>query len=399
MPRPLSRRAQKPSAPPTSASDREPDLARRFSDSLEKLGYRCGNPAAIAVSGGGDSLALMHLFAAWARNENCQPPPAVLIVDHGLREESPGEALQTAQWAKSAGLAAHVLTWRGKKPQSNIEDAARTARYGLLGSWCAAHDLHNLFLAHTEDDQIETFLLRLGRGSGIDGLSGMRAIAPLPIPGFAGVHVLRPLLHIRRAELRAYLRDRGTVWFEDPMNEDVRYARVRVRNAMPALEAAGLSPQRIAHAVRHLARAREALQTATRDFLACHARMDSDAALLDASALGLADREIGLRALADLLVRVGGGSYRPRFERLESLFDAILAGSFAARTLAGCRVGKAPKARAAFGISTLQITPESLRQAITSARKGIGSVKKLTPALQGKEIPQISPQKGRIRPV
>ena len=321
-----------------------------------------GSAAALAVSGGGDSVALMHLFAGWAKRQHASPPH-VLTVDHGLRAESGDEAALTTEWAKNLGLQAHILRWGGARPKSNIEDEARKARYRLLGGWCATHGVAKLFVAHTREDQAETFLLRLGRGSGLDGLAGMRALAPLPVPGFADVHILRPLLDMGRAELRLYLKGQGASWLEDPMNEDTRYARVRIRKALPELEAAGISPQRIAEAARHLARARQSLERATDAFLGRFAMFQRDFALLDGAALAKADREIGLRALAAALMRHAGASYRPRFQRLEGLFDAIQAGDFKGRTLEGCRIGKAPKLRAHFGPATLIITREGARAA------------------------------------
>ena len=311
----------------------------------------------------------MHLFADWAEGQRVAPP-AVLLVDHGLRPQSHEDALEAARWARAAGLSAHVLHWQGSKPELNIEDRARTERYRLLGGWCAAHRVPDLFVAHTREDQAETFLLRLGRGSGVDGLSAMGAIAPLPIWGNLKVRLLRPLLDFGRAELRDFLTARGAPWLEDPMNEDSRFARVRIRKILPRLAAAGIPVQRIAEAARHLARAREALDAATEDFLSRHARLQSNFALLDAAALASARREIGLRALCAILGHIGAPAYRPRFERLEALFDAILAGGFAARTLSGCRVGKAPKARAAFGPTTLLITRETARRSAGQAPNG-----------------------------
>jgi tRNA(Ile)-lysidine synthase len=355
-----------------------------------------GSEAALAVSGGGDSVALVHLFTGWAKRQNCATP-VVLIVDHALRDESGEEAARAAQWARSAGLEAHILRRQGAKPKSNIEDEARKARYRLLGAWCASHAVTKLFVAHTREDQAETFLLRLGRGSGLDGLSGMRAIAPLPVAGFADVQILRPLLDMGRAELRLYLKEQGASWLEDPMNEDSRFARVRIRKALPELEAAGIPTQRIAEAARHLGRARESLDAATQEFLGRYARFECDFALIDGAALAEADREIGLRALAAALMRHAKVSYRPRFERLEGLFDAIRSGDFAGRTLEGCRIGKAPKARALFGPATLLIAREGSRR--VSMRKNVpnGSAEKF---LKGHpaEISQVPPHKGRIRP-
>lgn len=310
----------------------------------------------------------MQLFADWCEEERVALP-IVLIVDHALRDGSKDEAAKVKTWARAKGFEAHILFWKGRKPVSGIEGKAREARYALLGAWCAAHDVPNLFVAHTLEDQAETFMLRLGRGSGVDGLSAMKPRAAFPVAGIENVEILRPLLEIGRAELRAFLIARGTPWLEDPMNEDLRFARARLRKALPTLEAAGISARRIAEAARHLARAREALESAARDFLVAHARLENqDFALLDAAGLARTDRETGLRALASVLMMVSGKAYRPRFEGLEALFDSIRAGTFAgARTLSGCRIGRAPKARAVFGPSTLLIARESPRKNVTSS--------------------------------
>jgi tRNA(Ile)-lysidine synthase len=247
-----------------------------------------------------------------------------------------------------------------------------------------------LFVAHTLDDQAETFLLRLGRGSGVDGLSGMRPQAPVPIKGFPGILLLRPLLEFRRAELRAYLEFRGAGWLEDPMNADPRFARTRIRGAVPALEAAGIPASRIARAAGHLARAREALEAETETFLAAHARVLPDGGtLIDAAALGCARREIGLRALSMVLNRVSGQARRPRFEGLERLFDALTGGnSMKARTLHFCRIGPATKTEREYGPQTLKIVREGPRKSLSRAEP-------VTRVWAGRSRSK-SPQKGRI---
>ena len=275
---------------------------------------------AVAVSGGSDSLALMLLLA--------ERKPAVLIVDHGLRAGSAKEARAVARQAEEVGLKAHILAWRGAKPKSNIEGRAREARYRLLGNWCVANGVSALFVAHTMDDLAETFLLRLARGSGVDGLSAMQPRAPFPIPEYRGVTLVRPLLDFTREKLRAYLTAHGVRWIEDPMNDDARFARARVRALWPTLEAAGLTRERIAAAAHHLARARSALETQTFAFVTAHSAPQADGSVLvDARAFKDAPREIGLRALAVLLKVVGGAAYRPRFESLESLYEAVLSGA------------------------------------------------------------------------
>jgi tRNA(Ile)-lysidine synthase len=319
-------------------------------------------PGAVALSGGGDSLALMHLLSNWARTRGAAPPVA-LIVDHALRPQSASEARRAAAFAKKAGLAAHILKRRGSVPQSGIEAAARDARYGLMGNWLREHGISTLYVGHTRDDQAETFLLRLGRGSGLDGLSAMRGVAPFPLPQFADLNLARPLLAISRADLRAYLKQSNLSWLEDPMNSEARFARSRIRGLMPALEAAGLSSSRIADAAAHLARARTALELATEAVLARAARADGQRMLLDAEALLAAPREIGLRALAALLMAVSGEAYRPRFEALERLFDSIASGKLGrGATLHGCRLFPAPRASRYFGEKTLILAGESSRR-------------------------------------
>ena len=354
---------------------------------MARLALQPGDRIALAVSGGGDSIALMHLFKDWKAAAT-----TILIVDHGLRAGSAKEAARVRSWAKRAGFAAEVLTWKHSgKQDTAIEERARQARLSLLGTWCRKHRVGKLILAHTRDDQAETFLLRLARGSGVDGLSAMRPASALPLAGFETVTLYRPLLGIARSDLRAFLKRSGIAWLDDPMNEDPRFARVRMRRLLPLLEEAGLSVSRIAEAAGHLARARAALDGATGAFLATHAQIGRQTVLLDRKALIAAPAEIALRVLAALLGRVSGAPYRPRFERLENLFAALGEANFSGRTLAGCRIGPAPKARAQFGPGTLEIRAETARR---NSAPG-GPVRRAKPANAG--LPKKLPQKGRNR--
>ena len=329
-------------------------------------------PGAVAVSGGGDSLALMHLLAAWARAKK-RPPPLVLSVDHGLRQESARESRLVSRWAKALGLSCEILTVKSAQPKSDIEAWARQARLSLMGARLTKHRLTTLYLGHHEDDQAETFLLRLSRGSGLDGLSAMQALAPFPHPDFAGLSVARPLLAVPRSALQAYLKARKQDWLEDPMNSESRFARSRIRALLPALAEAGLTARRIADAAAHLARAREALDLATAAVLARALQpaggQQAGVLLLDPVALTAAPREIGLRALAALLRKVSGAPYRPRFDALESLFDrmAKATGLAGGATLHGCRLSPAPVRHQAFGSQTIVIAKEKSRSGSKSA--------------------------------
>jgi tRNA(Ile)-lysidine synthase len=334
------------------------------------MGTHAG-PIAVAVSGGGDSLALMHLLRAFAKAHK-QKPPVVLTVDHGLRKSSKADADKVAAWAKQASLKAHVLAWRGAKPNSGIEAAAREARYRLMGAWLTRHKITTLFVGHTQDDQAETFLLRLARGSGLDGLSAMGAHAPWPVPGFPALTVARPLLGFGRDALRAHLKALGQAWLDDPMNDDAAFDRVKIRKAAKTLSEAGLSPARIAAAAAHLARARESLEIVTEAVLARAVRPAGKGVLLDPAVLAAAPREVGLRALAGVLVAVGGQVYRPRFDSLERLFDRIAgAGLGAGATLHGCHIRPVRKGEKDSGPFGLLVLPENPRKAGGSAAGAI----------------------------
>lgn len=324
----------------------EQSVATAYGQAVGRATPKKSGPLVAAVSGGSDSLALMHLLAGFARAAKLAPP-LVLTVDHGLKPGSAKDAKQVAQWAKQAGLKTAILSWRGQKPKTGIEAAAREARYRLTGQWLTRHRISTLFVGHTEDDQAETFLLRLARGSGLDGLSAMQARAPWPVEGFSGLAVVRPLLSFGREELKNYLAGLGQAWLNDPMNEDLAFDRVKIRKARAALAEAGLSAARIAAAASHLARARQALDLVTGAVLARAVRRPSekldDGLLLESAALVAAPREVGLRALAAVLMAVGGEPYRPRFESLERLYDRIGGGRLlGGATLHGCQVSPAP---------------------------------------------------------
>jgi tRNA(Ile)-lysidine synthase len=270
---------------------------------------------AVALSGGADSLALTVLLSDWAVAQGGSV--VALTVDHRLRPGSTAEARRVAGLCRGLGLEHHLLTWRGPKPESNLQAAARRARYGLLAGWCARHGVLHLAAAHHRDDQAETLLLRLERGSGLDGLAAMAGLREL-----AGLRLLRPLLAVPKARLEATLRARGLGWIEDPSNENLLFARIRLRGLLEGQ--GGASSARLALAAGHLGRARSALERATSALSARCVTVDpAGFAWLTPGPLLEAEPEIALRALSRVLMVVGGADYAPRFERLERLYRRL----------------------------------------------------------------------------
>ena len=206
--------------------------------------------------------------------------------------------------AAALGLPHATLTWAsGESRAASLQARARAARYDLMAAYCHAHDIQALVTAHHLDDQAETFLMRLKRGSGLDGL------AAIPERGaWAGIAVLRPLLDVQKARLVATLREADVRFVCDPSNHDPRFERARVRGSRDALSLLGLTPEALALSARRLRRAREALEDAARDFLAEHSETsEAGYAVIDTPALAAAPQEIALRALARLIGAVGGG--------------------------------------------------------------------------------------------
>jgi tRNA(Ile)-lysidine synthase len=282
---------------------------------------------AIAVSGGPDSLALCLLADRWARARG--GAVVGLIVDHGLRPSSTGEACQAASWLAARGIEQRILLWRGPKPTTGIQAAARAARYELLAGWCRATGVLHLLLAHHQDDQAETLTLRAARASGPDGLAGMAAVREI-----AGLRLLRPLLDVPKSALLAVLAAERQAWIDDPSNRAPAFARTRLRRG-PDLNAAGLG--RLAQA---RASARAVDERAAAVWLARHARIDGAGfVLLDRAAFGTVADELAQRVLQQTLLAVGGGHYPPRRARLERLLGALRrAPGRGGWTLAGCRI-------------------------------------------------------------
>lgn len=281
----------------------------------------------VAVSGGGDSVALLLMLQAEGREV------AAVTVDHGLRTESAAEARAVGVLCAARGIAHETLRWEGWDGRGNLQDAARTARRRLIAAWAKARGIGSVALGHTLDDQAETVLLRLARGSGVDGLAAMNAVTAAE-----GIHWVRPLLQVSRADLRTWLVERGVAWADDPGNDDARFDRVRARQALPVLEGLGLGARRLAATARVMGRAREALERATRELAgACLSDGGAGDLLLDPAGFADGAEEIRLRLLAASLCWVAGAIYRPRLVRLEAAMAAIDAGTVGhGLTLHGC---------------------------------------------------------------
>jgi tRNA(Ile)-lysidine synthase len=339
----------------------------------------------LAVSGGPESTALLFLAARWRAGLRDGPDLFAVTVDHGLRPESRREAAAVKRLAASLGVAHRTMRWMGAKPKTGLQEGARKARYRLLAAAAARAKARHVLTAHTLDDQAETVLFRLARGSGLAGLAAMARISPLPafssflsgLPRQSIGHprmltrgmdakrgparkekkgemvVVRPFLDIPKARLIATLEAAKIPFAEDPSNRDPRFARVRLRAVMPALAAEGLTSARLAQLANRVRRANEAVEAAV-DHLACALapalassdRRAGEPITLVASEWAKAPTEIRLRLLGRL-VAMTGEEGEVELGKLEACEKAVIAHLHARsperfrRTLAGATISLA----------------------------------------------------------
>ncbi len=296
----------------------------------------------LAVSGGPDSIALMVLAARWRKALKRKPDLIVATVDHGLRAESKREAANVAKLAGKLGLTHRTLRWSGVKPKTGLPQAARLARYGLLAEAARKAGAAHILTAHTLDDQAETVLIRMSRGSGLTGLAAMARESNVPGGGTGEIKLVRPLLDIPKARLIATLRAEKIPFADDPSNRDPRFTRARLRGLMPQLAAEGLDARRLALLARRLKRADGAIETAVDR---AHTELTADLGApgaYDAGGYARLPAEIALRLLGRAIARLGdeGPVELGKLEALKEALDAAqMAGSKRfRRSLAGALV-------------------------------------------------------------
>ena len=312
----------------------DPISAEIFADAMDALGVEWSGvtAVAVAVSGGPDSMALCALLKGWAEHQNIAVH--ALSIDHGLRPESMDEARQVGRWLERwPGIQHHILKWEAPA-QSAIQEEARKARYAMMAQYCREKGIAQLCLGHHRDDQAETVLFRLSKGSGLDGLSGMRAVQLYD----DHLALLRPFLDMPKAALIETCRAHDLEYLEDPANQNGDFARVRLRSARAILEEEGLTSKRLAVTAKRLGRARRALdELAEKIVKDAVLEKNTKRIVLKYKDLASQPEEIMLRCVLKVVEDLRPESdYAPRMEKAEALLDDLRSSdSFRKRTLGG----------------------------------------------------------------
>lgn len=288
-------------------------------------GWKASPALVLAVSGGPDSIALMWLAARWRKALKNGPRLVAVTVDHGLRKEAAREARDVKQLAATLDVEHQTLKWSGDKPATGLPSVARDARYRLLAQAAKSCGASHILTAHTRDDQAETVIMRLSRGSGIAGLAAMARETDRN-----GVVLARPFLDLPKSRLVATLEKAGIAFADDPTNHDARFTRPRLRALMPALAAEGADARSLARLAGRLARANEALDVMTDGAERYLASIDGAGSAngFDLAAFAALSAEIRVRLLMRAINRIGheGPAELGKVEALMEAIDGIVSG-------------------------------------------------------------------------
>jgi tRNA(Ile)-lysidine synthase len=272
----------------------------------------------LAVSGGPDSTALLVLAAKWRAKRERGPELIAATIDHKLRAASKNEAKAVAKLAAKLGISHHTLEWKGKKPITGVQEAARDARFLMFSKLAKEVGADTLMTAHTRDDQAETVLHRMGRGSGIAGLAGIRRLHKRE-----GIFLARPFLDLPKARLVATLKKLRIPFATDPTNKDTKYLRARLRKLAPLLAKEGITSANLALMAKRLARLNDALDDIAEGFVEAREQELADGALSSIEALMAMPEEVSIRILRRLIDKVGHEG-PAELGKVEALYGELL---------------------------------------------------------------------------
>ncbi len=285
----------------------------------------------IAVSGGPDSLALTALSKAYSYNNNCKI--FYVLIDHKLRKNSSKEASSVKKLLKKHKINITIIKNK-KKITKNIQNEARNVRYDLLKSFCKKNKIKYILTAHHLNDQVETFFIRLSRGSGLDGLSSMRQITNLE----NNIQVVRPLLDLKKDKLTQLSRKVFGKYYLDPSNEDEKYLRIRIRKLKKILEKSGINYDQISKSIKNLASSRDTLEIYFNKIYRETVRKKNSRVVINFKNFSSLNLEMKIKVFKKSIKDFTNAYYTPRSKKVLNLIEQIYSKKNARLTLGGCLV-------------------------------------------------------------
>ena len=291
------------------------------------------NTFVVAVSGGPDSLALSALSQIY--NKEHKNKVLYVLVDHALRKNSAHEALAVKKLLKEKGISLTILKNK-KKINKNIQGHARTIRYELLLNYCNKHKVKFIMTGHHRDDQIETFLIRLSRGSGVQGLSAMNKITKLNNK----TNIFRPLLDEKKEDLIFLAKSYNGKVFKDPSNNNQKYLRTKVRNLIKQFEKNGIKRDRIINSINNLAATRDTLNSYIQKIEKNCLTKKKNTILINLKIFFSEKNDIQLKIFSNSIKYISKNYYPPRAKKVLYLLGRVKAEKELRATLGGCSVNK-----------------------------------------------------------
>ena len=294
------------------------------------------NKFLVAVSGGPDSLALSALSKAYS--EEKKNKVFYILVDHGIRANSSKEALNVKKLLRKRGIKLKILKNK-KKIKKNTQNYARIVRYELLLNYCNKHKIKFIMTGHHRDDQIETFLIRLSRGSGIQGLSSMCKISSLS----KTTKLFRPLLDEKKEDLISLAKHYFGKIFKDPSNTNQKYLRTKIRNLIKQFKKSGIKPDRIINSINNLASTRDTLNFYIQRIEKNCIIKKNNTISINLKIFLLENSEIQLKIFSNCIKKVSKNYYPPRAKKVLNLLSRVRSNESLKATLGGCIIIRGKK--------------------------------------------------------
>jgi|TARA_B110000211_G_scaffold126357_1_gene145445 tRNA(Ile)-lysidine synthase len=290
----------------------------------------------VGVSGGPDSLALVALCRL--HQEETKTRVYFVLVDHGIRKNSKKESLSVKKLLKRKNISLNVIR-NDRKINTNIQAKAREVRYRLLSKFCFTKDLKYILTAHHSDDQIETFLIRLSRGSGVQGLSSMKMITKTNM----NLRIVRPLLNIKKKELVYLAKKTFGKIFYDPSNRNIKYLRTKIRKLKKSFEKSGIHHDQIIKSINNLASSNTTLNNYIDKIYKINVKKENKNICIDLKNLFLETNEIQIKIISKSIKNFSNSYYPPRSKKILNLINELKAKKQKKFTLGGCIIERSNK--------------------------------------------------------